>query len=169
VGRTKSVVHSKLVCNVAKYKNKPTQASVSEGMKVQKQTHFFAFRIGKGIAITGHFLDLGENAAHAEERRQVVLHHRSRSAPGSHPSGTVVAQHQSDNCAIHPLSHSERGDRSKSALRREAARPPSPAVEHASHVRLRHFPACRCASSPRGKDNCKNKPTLSRKDGPFSL
>ena len=41
----------------------------------------------------------------------VAFHRRARSAPGSHPSGTVVAKPQSDNCAIHPLSPSERGEK----------------------------------------------------------
>src|SRR5271163_4003902 len=40
----------------------------------------------------------------------------ARCAHGSHPDGTVVAQPQSDNCAIPPLSTSERGDRTKKGI-----------------------------------------------------
>ncbi len=41
----------------------------------------------------------------------VVRHRRARSARGSHPVVTVVAKAKSDNCAAHPLSRRERGDK----------------------------------------------------------
>jgi len=41
----------------------------------------------------------------------VPLHYRSRSATGSHPSGTLVAKPKSDHRASHLLSLSERRDR----------------------------------------------------------
>ena len=50
--------------------------------------------------------------------KSMVLHHRSRSATGSHPGVTVVAKSRSDNCAA-PLSRLAReGDRKCVALRR---------------------------------------------------
>jgi len=42
--------------------------------------------------------------------KQVVFHDRSRSAPGSHPSGTPVASRKSDRRAGQLLSHRERRD-----------------------------------------------------------
>jgi len=35
----------------------------------------------------------------------VAFHYRARSVRGSHPAVTVVANHKSDNCAAHLLSH----------------------------------------------------------------
>jgi hypothetical protein len=48
-------------CEWRKVQNKPTQASVSEDMKVQKQTHCFACGIGESPAVSRDFLDAGEN------------------------------------------------------------------------------------------------------------
>ena len=41
--------------------------------------------------------------------RQVALHHRSRSATGSHPPGTPVARMKSDHRARHLLSPAREG------------------------------------------------------------
>jgi len=59
-----------------------------------------------------------------------VLHHRARDcARGSHPAGTVVAEHESDNCGSHPLSQASEGIRRSGYLMATAlggdAMPPS--------------------------------------------
>ncbi len=137
----------------------------------------------------------------------VLHHHRSRGATGSHPAVTIVAKSRSDNYAASPLSRSERGDMDCVVLRRgnesaassvwicknkptgrsairsgslrneakyirqllefgkiDGAPPPvakrdrpSPAIEHAKHVRLGPLPVSGFASSAAGEEEAQKQ------------